>query len=259
MRRAGYRRSRLAALLGLLLLTIPALAHGADLDLKVTPDLVEIGAWFRGHRLTVSALIPKGTEAVMEVVGQTSDEHLMRKGRRAGLWMNVGEIEFQAVPSLYLVMSTAPKLLTAAAPEAPWGYAALKRRLTISGQIKDEDKDDFYKQFLELKESEGLYKTFQEPIKKSRASGDLVPVKGEFRLPTNVKPGTYEVCLSVIQDGQIVAKKCGAVKVAMVGFPAMLFNLAYEHGLTYGILAVVIAIITGFAMGFLFKGGGGGH
>jgi hypothetical protein len=41
-----------------------------------------------------------------------------------------------------------------------------------------------------------------------------------------------------------------------VGFPAAFFSLAYEHGATYGILAVVIAIVTGFAMGYLFKGGG---
>jgi uncharacterized membrane protein YraQ (UPF0718 family) len=37
----------------------------------------------------------------------------------------------------------------------------------------------------------------------------------------------------------------------------MFSSLAYQHGLTYGILAVIIAIVTGFAMGFLFKGGGG--
>jgi len=42
-----------------------------------------------------------------------------------------------------------------------------------------------------------------------------------------------------------------------VGFPAWLAALAYEHGLAYGVLAVVIAIVTGFAMGFIFKGGGG--
>jgi uncharacterized membrane protein YraQ (UPF0718 family) len=43
----------------------------------------------------------------------------------------------------------------------------------------------------------------------------------------------------------------------MVGFPAWLAALAYEHGAAYGVLAVVIAIVTGFAMGFIFKGGGG--
>jgi len=52
----------------------------------------------------------------------------------------------------------------------------------------------------------------------------------------------------------VLAKKCSELRVKMVGFPALLSTLAYEHGATYGILAVVIAIITGFAMGFLFKG-----
>jgi hypothetical protein len=34
-------------------------------------------------------------------------------------------------------------------------------------------------------------------------------------------------------------------------------SLAYQHGAIYGILAVIIAIFTGFIMGYLFKGGGG--
>jgi uncharacterized protein (TIGR02186 family) len=241
----------------LLLLSMPALVQGASQDLQVTPDLVEIGTWFRGHSVTAAAMIPKGAEAVIEVVGQTADEHLMRKGRRGGLWMNVGEIEVHHAPSLYLIMSTNPKLLEASAPEAPWGFAALKRRVSLSGMVTDQEKDEFFEQFIKLKESEDVYTSSKDPVKKSRAAGDLAPVKAVFQLPTNVRPGTYEVCLSVVRDGQVIAKNCNKIEVKMVGFPAMFTTLAYEHGLTYGILAVVIAIITGFAMGFLFKGGGG--
>ena len=53
------------------------------------------------------------------------------------------------------------------------------------------------------------------------------------------------------------ARTCADLTVALVGFPALLASLAYQHGAVYGVLAVVIAIVTGFAMGFLFKGGGG--
>lgn len=258
MRAGGYFGQRLAAVLGLLLiLSLPSLVWGASLDLEVFPSQLEIGAFFRGHRVTVAAMIPQGAEAVMEVVGQAGDEHLMRKGRKGGLWLNVGEIEFHGVPSLYMVMSTNPKLLEAAAAAEPWGYPALKRRMTLSGPIPDTQRDEFSEQFLKLKESEGLYTTFQEPIKTSPATGGLVPVKGEFQLPTNLKPGRYEVCLSVIQEGRITAKECGELKVMMVGFPAMIATLAYQHGPIYGILAVVIAIVTGFAMGFIFKAGAG--
>jgi uncharacterized protein (TIGR02186 family) len=248
----------LVAVRGLLLiLSLPSLVWGASLDLKVFPSQVEIGAFFRGQRVTVAAMIPQGTGAVMEVVGQAVDEHLMRKGRRGGLWLNVGEIDFHGAPSLYMVMSTDPKLLEAAAAAEPWGYPALKTQVTMSGLVQDRERDEFFEQFLKLKESEGLYTTFQEPIKESRVAGGLVPVKGEFRLPTNVKPGSYEVCLSVIQEGRVTAKECGELKVMMVGFPAIIATLAYQQGAIYGILAVVIAIVTGFAIGFIFKGGGG--
>ncbi|MGP8049315.1 MAG: TIGR02186 family protein [Desulfobaccales bacterium] len=249
---------RLAAVSSLLLiLSLPALVRGASLDIKVSPAQVEIGAFFRGQTVTMTAIIPQGAEAVMEVVGQAGDEHLMRKGRRGGLWMNVGEINFHGAPSLYMAGGTNPKLLEAAGAAAPWGFPALKTHVTMSGQIQDRERDEFFAQFLKMKESEGIYTILSEPIKKSEASGGLVPVKGEFRLPTNVKPGSYAVCLSVIQEGQVTAKECGEIKVMMVGFPATIASLAYQHGAMYGILAVVIAIVVGFAMGFIFKGGGG--
>jgi hypothetical protein len=254
----GYVWQRLVVVLGLLwLLAAPSLVWGAAPELQIFPDLVEIGAFFRGHRLAVEAKIPPGTEAVIEIVGQAADEHLMRKGRRGGLWMNVGEIDFHRAPSLYMVMSTDAKLLDAAAAQFPWGFAALKRQVTLSGMVTEQEKDDFFKQFLNLKGNEGLYATRTEPIKKTRAVDEMIPVKGEFWLPTNVKTGSYEVCVSVVQDGRVIAKKCREVRVTLVGFPALLSALAYEHATTYGILAVVIAIVTGFAIGFLFKGGGG--
>jgi len=39
----------------------------------------------------------------------------------------------------------------------------------------------------------------------------------------------------------------------------MLMELARTHALLYGVLAVAIAIVTGFSMGYLFKKGGGAH
>jgi Putative transmembrane protein (Alph_Pro_TM) len=82
-------------------------------------------------------------------------------------------------------------------------------------------------------------------------------VTASFPVPTNIRPGTYKVCLSVIADGKAVSNTCTDFTIEMVGFPALMAKLAYEHGAAYGVLAVVLAIVVGFAMGFLFKGGGG--
>jgi hypothetical protein len=253
--RAAGTLAVVALLLAGLVTAAPASAQ--SLDLQVYPDVVEIGTFFRGHGVTVSARIPAGAQAVMEIVGSTAAEHLLRKGRRGGLWMNTGEIEFQQAPSIYMAASTTPELLTAAPPTAAWGYQALKQRITLSGDFQPAEREIFLDQFFKLKESENVYAVFPGAVKAAKPSGDLQKVTGTFTIPTNIKPGVYEVCLSVIQNGEVTAKKCQSLKVEMVGFPAALSSLAYNHGATYGILAVLIAIITGFAMGYLFRGGGG--
>ena len=255
-RLAGFPHKRAILVLGLLLAgALPARA--AEPGLTISPAQVQIGAFFNGATVTVSGTIPAGTQAVLEVMGSSAEEHLMRKGRRGGLWMNVGEIKVQDAPSLYLVMSTAKELLTAAPAEATWGYRALEKRLAFSGKIEPAERQEFLKQFLELKESEEIYASWPGALKVEAASGGASQVTASFPVPTNIRPGSYKVCLSVIQDGKAVSNTCTGLKVEMVGFPAWLADLAYQHGAVYGVLAVVIAIVTGFAMGFLFKGGGG--
>jgi hypothetical protein len=231
-------------------------ARAAAPVLTLSPATVKIGAFFNGEAVSVLGAIPAGTQAVLEVVGSSAEETLMRKGRRGGLWMNVGKIMVQDAPSLYLVLSTAKPLLTAPPPEATWGYAALEKRLTFSGRIEPTERPEFLKQFIQLKEEEHFYAS-SGALKVEPASGGESPVKGSFLLPTITKPGTYKVCLSVIQAGKVVSTTNADLKVEMVGFPALLASLAYRHGAAYGVLAVIIAIVTGFAMGFIFKGGGG--
>jgi uncharacterized protein (TIGR02186 family) len=247
-----------AVWLGLVVVLAAGLpARAAEPGLTISPAAVHIGAFFNGQTVTVSGTIPAGTQAVLEVMGASAEEHLMRKGRRAGMWMNVGEIKVQDAPSLYLVMSTAKELLTAAPPEATWGYHSLEKCLVFSGKIQPAERQEFLKQFLELKESEHIYASWPGALKLKAAAGAESAVTASFPLPTNTRPGAYKVCLSVIQDGRVVSRNCTELTVALVGFPAWLATLAYQHGATYGVLAVVIAIVTGFAMGFIFKGGGG--
>ena len=232
-------------------------ARAAAPILTISPAMVQIGAFFSGQTVTVTSAIPADAQAVLEVMGDSAEELLMRKGRRGGLWMNVGAIVVRQAPSLYLVMSTSPSLLTATEPSAAWGYQALTQRITLTGSVEARERPEFIDQFLRLKESEHVYASFPGALKLKAASGEESAVTASFPLPTNTRPGTYKVCLSVIQGGRVVSRTCSDLTVTMVGFPALLASLAYQHGAAYGVIAVVIAIVTGFAMGFLFKGGGG--
>ena len=100
--------------LGTLLYLVPSSAACNSLQtLFVVPNAIKIGAFFHGAEVSVSAKVPEGCDAIVEVIGKEVEEDLMRKGRRWDLWMNVGEIDIEGAPCLYLVMSTDARLLDA--------------------------------------------------------------------------------------------------------------------------------------------------
>jgi len=232
-------------------LWVPRSAIAEPSKLLVLPDGVHIDESFRGEQVIISAEIPKGTSAVVEIKGATHKDHLLRKGRRGGLWMSVGEVTVSGAPSVYLVMTTAG---LASQPDTAfqWGYNALEKLTEFGGALPRDGAGALFKEFVKLKESEGFYGVFPDALKVS-TSGESATVEGQVTLPSNIAPGNYEVSLSVLNSGKVVDRKFVQFAVDMEGLPALLSTLAHGHALLYGILAVVIAIITGFVMGVVFK------
>ena len=191
---------------------------------------MQIGSFFNGQSVTVSGTIPAGAQAVLEVMGSSAEEHLMRKGRRGGLWMNVGKIKVQDAPSLYLVMSTAKELLDGRAggghrgPSGPGEAHCLQRQNRTPGAPGVSEA---------ISRTQGkrtyLFLPARGPQTGGRGPGEASPVTASFPLPTNIRPATYKVCLSVIADGKAVGNTCTDFTVEMVGFPALMAQLAYQH------------------------------
>ncbi|HAY20907.1 MAG TPA: hypothetical protein DCY27_01815 [Desulfobacterales bacterium] len=250
----GKRAAIIWGLTIFLLLNLIGSVRAESVTLKLNPAVVEINSFYQGCEVAITGTIPAGHEAVAEIVGPTGEEILMRKGRRGPLWMNVGELKISGAPSLYLILASASDLLTGA---ASWGFGAMRQRITVAGQVPAGQEDKLRDQFLRLKESEELYAEVPEGLKVLPAKDGRLSVTGSFWLPANVKPDTYTVCLMAVAGDRLVERQCMALSVKMVGFPALFMSLAYQHSVIYGVLAVVIAILTGFIMGHLFKGGGG--
>ncbi len=239
-------------------LGFPSPAISETAKLKVTPRRMAISEFFHGARITVSASVPKEAAAIIEFKGPGLKEQLMRKGRRGGLWMNVGEIEVEGAPSLYMFMSTDRNILSGPSnASAQWGYPALRHEVKFSGSMPVGKSDEIFTQFIKLKESGGFYGVFPGSIKRLHgASGDYSAIQGKIQLPSKILPGNYEICLYVLNNGSLTEKKCVGFRVTMEGLPAVLSSLAYRHATVYGLLAVLIALVTGFVMGFVFKGKG---
>ena len=237
------------AALFLLLISLPLYAVSSKL--LVNPDLVRIGALYNGTRVNLSAEIPRGCNVIAEVMGRDIEEAVVQKIRRLGLWMNGAEIVVRGAPSLYLAMSSEPALLTSPSVGALWGYEALKKRVSFSGHIKETESDKIFKEFLKLKESLQLYGIFPGALEVS-PSGARSTVRGSFKLPSNVTPGSYQVSLSVIQKGKVLFRESVPLKIVMVGFPELVYRMAKNHAVAYGFIAIAIAVLAGLFVGLVF-------
>ena len=73
-------------------------------------------------------------------------------------------------------------------------------------------------------------------------------------------PGKYEIVVYNLNNKhQIENLEKDFFEVKLTGFPKFISDMAFNHSLIYGILAVIIAILAGFVMGFIFKDKGGAH
>ena len=227
-------------------------------DLKLNPSEIHIREFFQGAPMTITATVPPQGLYIIEIKGESHAQELLRKGRRGGLWMNVGEVKVQSAPSMYLMLTSETGAALKKDMGSDFGYTAIKKAISFSGQLPKTGSDILFEQFLKLKETQGLYGIFPGAIKVKGTGTEGDKIEGKIDLPCNITPGAYQVILSVVKDNKLLEQEITEFTVEMKGLPKLLSSLAFEHALFYGSLAVIIAIVFGFLMGFIF-GGKGAH
>jgi len=236
----------------------PQTGHAAELDLKLLPSVIQISAFYDGATVNVESRIPANAEALIIVRGEGEELQYKRKGKAGGLlWMNIGDITFHNVPKIYMIYAANDDANVIESTELGLGFGALEEQVTISPAT--EDKDFFYKEFLKLKEGEGLYAKVTNGVHYGVTDNDMKSVQAELSIPALMKPGDYTVELIAIRGKQIVGRTSERLQIKQVGFPAQLSGLAFNHSLLHGVLAVLVALFAGLFIGILFKSKGGAH
>lgn len=218
-----------------------------------SPKNILIGAQFNGDKLHVSDKIPEDENAIVQILGNDQESHFKMKGKVWGIfWMTVSHLTFKHAPNLYMVY--APSSLSSNLESLNLGYKTVLNKIEIEPSIKNKDK--ILKDFIKLKEKEGLYKINNRGISYETKDG-VRKFHAEIELPPKIAPGTYEIIVYKIdKNNRIKSIEKESFDVKLTGFPQFISMMAFNHSLIYGTLSVIIAILAGFFMGFLFKGGG---
>jgi hypothetical protein len=247
------RKTTTQLFVSLVLIALPAsVSARADVfDFEVAPKELRIGAFFAGRRVVLSGSAGASVDIAFEVFGPEELGRFHLKGRVGPLWMNLEEVELGHAPHLYLLLT--PENLAPDEDLAGLGIGLKHVEDKFEVRPNDLDRDMIFEQFLKLKRSQGLYDERHGAVTYGSSHGGRRSFHAEFLLPSSTTPGTYEIVATRLSADGSIGVTTRKFQVAEVGVIKAIHDFAFDHGLVYGFVCVVIALAVGGTMGVFFK------
>ena len=191
----------------------------------------------------------KPYDVIMVVRGPDRPLVVRRKERIAGLWMNGNSKTFSAVPDFYAVLASRPfRAIASEETLKPLGigFANLDYGKTVEG---DNTDDEFRANLIRLQQERRLFQESDDAIGFIGRS----LFRGSVDLPVNVPIGRYTTQVFLFRDGKLLSQSQSSLQVHKVGLERVVYMLAYRYPLTYGLLAVLIAMSAGLLAWTAFR------
>lgn len=243
-------KMRLALLVLALLAALPAPARAQALVADLSDHLIAITAGFAGTEVLLFGATEGEGDVIVIVRGPEVPVVVRRKTRAVGIWVNTERIAFSGAPAFYRVAASRPlDEIANAALRTRQQIGIEYLRLTAERELTPTKYNNFRQGLLRNKVRENLY---------SDQVGDVSFLgprlfRTRFSLPANVPPGTYTVEVLLVRNNQVIAAQTTPMLVNKTGIGAEVFDFAHRHAAVYGLMAVLIAVFSGWAAGTVFR------
>jgi uncharacterized protein (TIGR02186 family) len=231
----------------MMLVTVKAWAD-APVSVSVSDSLIRITPRYHGELVWVRGEAPEECAVVVKLTSTRKDAHYSRKMKVGPVWLSVGQVYFENVPLMYKVKSTGSlDDLLSAADQVKYvlGHRGLKASIKVSSGV---NRDVYLDEMIFIRERIRFFGFGEGSMQREGRSFSTT-----FFWPPDGPPGRYRVEAFAVRQGRVVGTAETAVQVQLVGFEAWVRNLAMEHGVVYGLLAVVIATASGLVASMAFR------
>jgi uncharacterized protein (TIGR02186 family) len=256
------KRKPLLAFAFMVLMLAAVGSASAELTATANHDHIKIDFFYHGSSVSVRGISDQGTDLVIKITSPEGHQELRKKGKLAGfLWMNVGKLSFAKVRNLYSIHSTKKLediLSRNEMDKYALGYPALERHVEINPVASEDEKAEWFNQFIKFKESSKLYSSSSGKINVTEQGG-----KQNYYVlldwPYQALPENYTINVYAVKDKKVVETAETHVLVEQVGMVKSLAGMAMNNGAFYGIISILAALGAGFGVGMVFRRGGGAH
>lgn len=254
-------KAYLSALFGLAALLANSFeaAHGAeDIVSGVSTDLIQIRSDFTGTEVVVFGAL-EGTDpataiqdydVVVVLRGPEVELTVRRKERVFGIWINTEQVGFGEMPGYYFLGSTGPIEDIAPAPLlSRFQLGAEILGETLDAGLDDADEITFRTAAVRNLAREQLFVETPEGIE--FLSQTLF--RARIPIPATVPAGEYHAEVYLFRDGTLLTLQSSPVFVDKTGLERRIYEFAYSASLSYGFVAMFIAVAFGLLGFALFR------
>lgn len=258
------RASRIGARLATLLIAACAgtAACAERLIVSVSNHRVTVTSNYTGEELVLFGAIERdagtppargGYDLVVTVSGPRIDLVTRRKERKFGIWVNTDSRQFLQVPSYLAVFANRP-FEAVAAPDVQRRLQLGLNHVLLTQRVGTDyadvvASDPFRSAFVRLRGEHGLYR------EETNAVTFLTPMlfRTTIPLPAEVPIGSYDVDIKLLSDGALVTRTETAFEIVKVGFEQFVATSARQQPLLYGLITVMMALLTGWLASEIFR------
>ena len=215
---------------------------------------VSITSSFTGQDIVLFGTREGGGDVIVIVRGPPQERMVRQKARVAGIWVNRKQMIFAGVPGYYALASTRPLAEIAGAEflmENQIGPDQLVFEATVDEgvELDPADAGAFRAALIRNKQQDGLIAAAPNPVE---YVGPTL-FRTEFHLPAGAPVGTYSAVVYLLREGELVGFDTTPLFVTKTGLGRAVYDYAHDQPAAYGILAVLLALLGGWASGLVFR------
>lgn len=249
---------RIALFLSILLTAVPSIAADPRLVPDVSSRAIDIQYSFTGEELLLfGAILYPGqrlpddrADIVVVLKGPMRPIILREKRRVAGIWVNASSIRLRTSPAFYAIGSSRPiDRLVDERTAAIFELGLQNLSMSPSGFSEAKTLERFEAGLVDLYSRLGLF--YENPSAVEITEGVLY--RARIPVPARVPVGTYRAETYLISRGRVLAVAARDVQIRKTGFERFVAIAAERHGFLYGLAAVLLSLLLGYAASAFFR------
>lgn len=246
-----------ALALAALLLGPCAEARAETVVAGLSQTQVEITTGFTGSALLIYGAIkreappePGQLDIVVAVEGPSEPVIVRRKERAFGIWINGPGVRVDQAPSFYAVASTRPYFEAISHTEDLRHRIGIDHVVRLIGEAGAEAYPEAFRAaVIRLRKADGRY--FEAPGGVTLTERVLFQTR--IDLPPKLVEGDYRARVFLLRDRRVVDIYETELPVRKVGLERLVYTMAHEQPLLYGLASITVALFAGWLASAFFR------